>query len=136
MRDDADLTNAARSVFGGQLRGLFAFWARVRGDARPDSDLDVAVWLYGPLRRSSTWIPWCTHFHAAEPTIDPTFFTATTLAHPSGWLLEAVHGGTRVLYDPSGELHERLAAIQEDLRTGRQQRRLFMGLPYYEAART
>lgn len=136
MEDGADLIAGARAVFGERLHGLFLFGSRVRGDARAGSDLDVGVWLDGPLRRHSSWTPWFARFHATEPTVDPTFFTATTLAHPTGWLLEAVRGGTRILYDPSGELRQRLGTLADDVRMGRRHRRLFMGLPYYEASRT
>jgi Nucleotidyltransferase domain len=136
MEDEADIVAGAREVFGDRLHGVFLFGSRMRGDATEHSDLDVGVWIDAPLRRQSSWVPWFDRFSAHEPICDPTFFTTSSLDRPTGWLLEAVHGGTRVLYDPSGELRHRLDGLAIDLRTGRHRRREFMGLPYYEADRS
>jgi hypothetical protein len=135
MVNEAALVHGSGELFGARLRGLFLFGSRIAGRARDDSDLDVAVWLNGPLRRRTTWVPWFEQFGEVEPRLDPTFFTDASLDHPPGWMLEAVHGGTRVLYDPSGRLHARLAALHAAIRAGVHRRRLFMGLPYYEGPR-
>jgi hypothetical protein len=134
MPDEVDLVAGAQEIFGDRLRGLFLFGSRVAGRSRENSDLDVGVWLEPPLRRRTTWLPWFARFGHLDPLLDPTFFTIASLERPAGWLLEAVHGGTRVLHDPSGELRRKLDSLDEALKAGRHRRRLFMGLPYYEAA--
>ncbi len=39
--------DAVRRAYGDRLKGLVVFGSRARGDASPDSDLDVAVVLAG-----------------------------------------------------------------------------------------
>lgn len=126
-----DIVRRSRSVFGDRLRGVFAFGSRISGTARVDSDLDVAVWLEGPLRRRDSWIPWIEEFEHEEPPIDPTFLTSASLEAPGSWLLEAVHGGVEILFDPTGELQMRLEEMRSAIDSGRYRRKLFMGLPYY-----
>lgn len=128
-----DIVRRAQSIFGERLRGIFAFGSRVAGGSRPDSDLDLGVWLEGPLRRRDSWIPWIAEFARDEPPIDPTFLTEASLQAPGTWLLEAVHGGIEILFDPTGELRARVGAIRLAVNEGRYRRELFMGLPYYVA---
>lgn len=45
----ADLDRRLRKRFGPRFVRLILFGSRARGDARPDSDVDVAVVLRGPL---------------------------------------------------------------------------------------
>lgn len=134
MAVDEEVVRRAQAVFGDRLLGLFAFGSRVAGAARPDSDLDLGVWLAGPIRRRDTWLPWIRAFEHAEPMLDPTFITTTSLDGPPSWLLEAVRVGVEVWFDPSGALAERLEGIRRAVVTGTYRRRLFMGLPYYERA--
>jgi hypothetical protein len=134
MLEAGEIVGRARALFGTRLRGVFAFGSRVAGTPRPDSDLDVAVWLDGPLRRATTWVPWSAAFADAEPPIDPTFLTDTSLTVPPSWLLEAVRSGTAIWHDPSGALDRHLDRIRTEVRDGTFRRRLFMGLPYYERA--
>lgn len=134
MISAAEIVDRAQRLFGSRLRGLFAFGSRVAGVPRPDSDLDVGVWLEGPLRRGDTWLPWSAAFADVEPPIDPTFLTDASLNAPASWLLEAVRGGVEVWCDPSGDLDRRLHSIGVALAAGTYRRRLFMGLPYYERA--
>jgi predicted nucleotidyltransferase len=79
-----EIVRRTQSIFGSRLRGLFAFGSRIAGRPRPDSDLDVGVWLEGPLRRRDSWLPWIREFESADPVLDPTFLTTTSLdAKPS-----------------------------------------------------
>lgn len=134
MVDPDQITARAKKIFGARLLGIFAFGSRVAGGARPDSDLDLAVWLEGPLRRRDTWLPWIEELGDVEPTLDPTFFTTASFANPPPWLLEAVRDGVLVYFDPSGDLAKRLKGLRADMDADRYRRRLFMGLPYYERA--
>lgn len=113
---------------------MFAFGSRVAGGARPESDLDVAVWLDGPFRREDSWLPWVREFGELEPTLDPTFITRASLDVPPSWLLEAVRGGIDIWFDPSGELAATVNALRAAIAGGTYERRLFMGLPYYARA--
>jgi predicted nucleotidyltransferase len=129
---DHAVVQRVRAIYGERLRGLFAFGSRVAGVPRPDSDLDLGVWLDGPLRRRDTWLPWIAAFERADPPLDPTFITTTSLDAPPPWLLEAVRAGVEVWFDPSGDLAHRLRRVRAALAGGEYRRRLFMGLPYYE----
>lgn len=134
MASAAEIVRRAHALFGSRLRGVFAFGSRVAGTPRDDSDLDLGVWLEGPLRRRDTWVPWVAAFADVEPPLDPTFLTDTSLNAPPSWLLEAVRGGVAVWFDPSADLDRRLRRIRDAIATGAYRRRLFMGLPYYERA--
>ncbi len=39
-------------VYGDRLKGVYLYGSYARGDAREDSDIDVAVVLTGPVKRS------------------------------------------------------------------------------------
>lgn len=132
MSVDREILRGVLGLFGDRLLGLFAFGSRVAGSPRPDSDLDLGVWLAGPIRRRDTWLPWIGAFEHVDPVLDPTFLTRVSLDAPPPWLLEAVRGGVEVWFDPSGALAERLRAIRRAIDEGTYRRRLFMGLPYYE----
>ena len=134
VRDRDEIVARARAVYGPRLRGIFAFGSRITGDARPDSDLDVAVWLDGPFRRADSWLPWVREFGELEPTLDPTFITCASLDAPPSWLLEAVRGGVEIWFDPSGELGAVVGRLRPAVAAGTYERRLFMGLPYYARA--
>ncbi len=121
-------------LFGPRLRKLFAFGSRAGGRPRADSDLDIGVWLDGPIRRRDSWVPWIAEFVDMDPMLDPTFITAASLETPSSWLLEAVHGGIEIWFDPTGQLAGRVAAIRAAIEAGAYRRQLFMGLPYYARA--
>lgn len=45
-----DLKGRMRRRFGERFTGLYLFGSRARGDAEPDSDVDVAVVLRGELK--------------------------------------------------------------------------------------
>ena len=131
MTTSDEIVLRARSIFGDRLRGIFAFGSRIAGGARTDSDLDLGVWLDGPFRRRDSWIPWIAEFEREEPPIDPTFLTDASLEAPGAWLLEGVHGGVEILFDPTGRLGTRLGQIRSAIDRGHYRRKLFMGLPYY-----
>lgn len=131
---EARLVETCVELYGPRLRGMLLFGSRVIGTARADSDWDVGVWLTGPLRRRDTWLPWVTAFGDWPTTLDPTFFTQASLDDPPGWLLEAVRTGVRVIHDSTGALVAALAGVNDCIRSGRVQRQLFMGLPYYRSA--
>lgn len=131
MEGADEVVRRAQVVYGSRLRGLFAFGSRISGQPRPDSDLDLAVWLEGPIRRSDSWIPWIREFAASEPVIDPTFLTNASLDTPPSWLLEAVRDGVAIWFDPAGLLGAHLAEIRSGIEGGIYCRKLFMGLPYY-----
>jgi len=40
-------SRALRDLYGGKLERLVLFGSRARGDARPDSDYDIAVFIHG-----------------------------------------------------------------------------------------
>jgi predicted nucleotidyltransferase len=132
MTVDREILRRVRELFGDRLLGLFAFGSRVAGSPRPDSDLDLGVWMAGRIRRRDTWLPWIRAFEHEDPALDPTFLTHVSLDAPPPWLLEAVRAGVEVWFDPSGALAERLAATRQAIDEGTYRRRLFMGLPYYE----
>ena len=132
MHQLADVVREAREIFGSRLLGMFVFGSRVAGGARTTSDVDLGVWLAPPIRRATSWVPWVARFGPRDPVLDPTFFTEASLTVPAAWLLEAVHGGVQVLYDPHGQLAERLASIRRACDAGAYRRRLFMGLPHWE----
>ena len=132
MAIDREILRRARELFGDRLLGLFAFGSRVAGSPRPDSDLDLGVWLAGRILRRDSWLPWLEAFGHEDPALDPTFLTTASLDAPPSWLLEAVGAGVEVWFDSSGALTERLEAIRQAIKEGMYRRRLFMGLPYYE----
>jgi hypothetical protein len=130
-----NIVRTAQEIFGARLLGMFAFGSRIAGGARGDSDFDLGVWLEPPLRRQTSWVPWVERLGRHEPVLDPTFFSAGSFADPGGWLLEAVHQGPRVVYDPAGRLTSELDRLARELVQGSHVRKLYMGLPYYRAAR-
>src|SRR5215813_2520321 len=65
-----EILRRARELFGDRLLGLFAFGSRVAGSPRPDSDLDLGVWLAGRIRRHDTWLPWLGVFEHEKPDLD------------------------------------------------------------------
>jgi predicted nucleotidyltransferase len=131
---DHAIVRRAQAIYGPRLLGVFAFGSRVAGTPRPDSDLDLGIWLTGPIKRRDSWVPWIRAFEHDEPALDPTFITTRSLDAPPPWLLEAVRAGVEVWFDPCGDLAQRLRTIRAALERGRYHRRLFMGLPYYVAA--
>jgi Polymerase beta, Nucleotidyltransferase len=134
VHDADEIVSRARGLYGSRLHGIFAFGSRIAGNARPDSDLDVAVWLDGPFRRKDSWLPWVREFGERAPTLDPTFITRASLDTPPSWLLEAVRTGVQIWFDPTGELEAIAGALRAAISGGTYQRRLFMGLPYYARA--
>jgi hypothetical protein len=134
VADLEQIGTRVQGVFGRRLCGLFAFGSRIANSARVDSDLDLAVWLEGPLKRRNTWVRWVEEFADDDPILDPTFLTASSFENPPPWLLEAVRGGVAILVDPHGRVARHLEVLRNQLHEGRYRRRLFMGLPYYEQA--
>jgi predicted nucleotidyltransferase len=46
-----DFASRVRAVYGDRVEGVYVYGSRARGDARPDSDIDVAIVLRDrPLR--------------------------------------------------------------------------------------
>jgi hypothetical protein len=45
------LRSRLRARYGSQLKGLFLFGSRVRGDYSEESDADIAIILEGPIER-------------------------------------------------------------------------------------
>ena len=131
QRAPDDIARRTKGLFGARLQGIFAFGSRISGKAVAASDLDLGVLIAGPMRRADTWSPWVEEFGNEDPVLDPTFLGERSLDHPPSWLLEAVAGGTEIWLDEGGRLAAGLAAIEESIRTGAWQRRMFMGLPYY-----
>lgn len=76
-------------------------------------------------------MPWVREFEDTDPVIDPTFLTTASFDVPGSWLLEALHDGVEIWFDPTGELATRLGAIGNAIASGKYRRTLFMGLPYY-----
>ncbi|MFM7143839.1 MAG: hypothetical protein ACKO2K_18190 [Alphaproteobacteria bacterium] len=134
MSSSVDIVRRAKSLFGERLRGVFAFGSRIAGHPKDSSDLDLGIWLAGPMRRADTWSPWAREFSEENPTLDPTFLSERSLDDPPSWLLEAVSAGTEIWLDEGGRLAERLESIRREMRSGAWRRMMFMGLPYYRRA--
>ena len=61
MRNQVRFCKALGEIYGNQIDCVVLFGSRARGDARPDSDYDVAVFLKSlPDRaaRRRSWIVW------------------------------------------------------------------------------
>ncbi len=57
MREDlkpilADIRGGYEALYGDRLADLVLFGSRARGEAEPDSDIDVLVALFGPVEPS------------------------------------------------------------------------------------
>lgn len=52
MRIARELHARLDVVYGDRLKGVYLYGSYARGDARDDSDIDVAVVLAGPMKRS------------------------------------------------------------------------------------
>jgi len=46
----ADIKSRLAETFGDRLTGVVLYGSRARGDAQPDSDMDLLVLLRGPVR--------------------------------------------------------------------------------------
>lgn len=53
-----DLEARALQLYGQRMRGLVLFGSHARGDAGPDSDLDVAIVLDGEWQRAEEMLRW------------------------------------------------------------------------------
>ena len=60
----AELRRGLEAVYGDRLVQLVLYGSRARGDARPDSDIDVLLVLKGPVE-SGEEISRCSEFRAA-----------------------------------------------------------------------
>jgi hypothetical protein len=134
VRDADEIVRRVRALYGQRLRGIFASARVFAGNARPDSDLDVSVWLDAPFRRGDSWVPWMREFGDDAITLDRTFITRASLDAPPSWLLEAVRSGVEIRFDPTGEPGAIIGRLRTAIAGGTYERRLFMGLPYYARA--
>ncbi len=45
-----EIQSRLKSAFGSRLEGIVLYGSEARGEARPDSDIDILVLLQGPIR--------------------------------------------------------------------------------------
>jgi hypothetical protein len=110
------IVNELRQPFGGRLLSAALFGSRARGDARPDSDLDLVIVL--DERRASDYADAARTLDDAglwrDPRVGLVIWSSSELAaHP--WLLIDVATDGIILND-DGKLAQHCAAVRERLR--------------------
>jgi len=131
------LAGACVSEFGEDLLGVVLFGSVARGEARPDSDLDLLLVLARrrPIRRSlyATWEQHlaCLAALSLAHEVNPHFSHLPEAPDVAGglWLEAAVDG--RVLWERAGRVSVVLRALRGHLAEGGAVRRVQHGHPYW-----
>jgi len=135
------LAEKCAQVFGEDLLGVVLFGSIARGEAFPDSDLDILVVMdrSRPIRRNlySRWQDTLSSF--AEQTfpheVNPHFSHLPESPENAGalWLEIAIDG--IVLWERAGEVSAALRALRAHLAAGKAVRRVRHGHPYWVRGR-
>jgi hypothetical protein len=126
------LVQRAAEIHGADLVGVLAFGSWARGEAGPQSDVDVLVVLDAqrPLTRAlyQAWdeeaLAWHTHAVQTHLVHLPEAGAAGTV-----WAEAAIDG--IVLFERDLSISRRLALVRRDIAEGRLVRRTLHGQPYW-----
>ena len=69
---------ALEEIYGDRLERVVLFGSRARGDARLDSDYDVAVFLENFVDRWQRWTEWCRSLQISWRKPVPSFIRCLT----------------------------------------------------------
>ena len=129
----AALLTRGTEVLGDALLGVVLLGSRVRGDAGPDSDLDVLFAVDSGTEISrDTYRRWDSLPAVLEdgPTVDPHFAHLPTEESPSNLWGEAAMEGV-VLFERGRLVSEAFVRIRRAAAGGRLVRRVAHGQPYW-----
>jgi uncharacterized protein len=111
-----DYVGAVRAHYGARLVDILVFGSRARGDARPDSDVDLVVILEdGDWKLSDE--QWFLADLAYEPLIDDAIYIQPLAVRRSTWHEPALHGNPALIEAIQREAKS-LAQFAKDARGG------------------
>lgn len=132
----AALLTRGTEILGEALLGMALFGSRVRGDAEPDSDLDVLFAVDSGTEISrDTYRRWdaLPSVFGGRPTVEPHFAHLPAAESPSNLWGEAALEGV-VLFERGRLVTEALVRIRRAAAAGRLVRRISHGQPYWTVA--
>jgi len=136
------LAERCRSVFGEDLLGLVLFGSIARGEAFPESDVDLLVVMAGhcPLRRA-LYERWAREIEARDQErvgreVSPHFCHLPASPEDAGGLWFEVSIDGAILWERDGAVSRHLRAIRRYLASGGATRRVQHGHGYWVRQRT